>query len=995
MAGFDFAFQHQQPVRSSSYNRFLHPIPESSEELDFGLQHFRPASPESDLDVREVISNADELELDVDEISEQFPRPVVSIFSTLSDFQFPPTNQKSSKIPFNFEFATDEVAPDENPILGSLKKTGEVLPIELCGRGLHEESKHNRLDTCSPQPGEATYDSLLDFQLSELRHSYDKKIFGTESSQSRPDSPTCGVELIFQAACAQDNPHRESTTREHNLCAPFTTSRTSSVFSKDSETLCGTLGSLRIPQTDAFDDLDWQSGKSPTRSTFQVFPAQEGSLEYAREGAQIPEPLANGYINDGARQTWPLKLRQQNPDHERISCRESGCTLHSFYQEYFNDSTSTHRMSTDTIQALKSEPDVIVASTEDTTGQTPPNSRISRDKLSNIQKMDERVGTLRPELKNYLAVPPPTPPPPDGGAIAWIQVGAASVLFFNTWGLINAFGAFQSYYHATLLANEASNASIAWIGTLTSFLLCASPLAWGPVFDRVKSDSMLRAVVTTATAVVVTGLVATSICTDYWQLVLAQGLCCGIGGGMLFLTAVAVLPEWFTRRRPFAIGLAGAGGSVGGILYPLIFEGVQIRLGFGWSVRVIGLVVLATQMIPCAVIRRRPRTAHLGRQADVESSSAVGADIVDISTNAANFHQICDEVTAHFKALLSDRPFTIFNFGTFFGFAGQYIPFFFLDQYADFSTPIANDAGMDPTSPTILLSSTPTMPPLLTLLLFLNLGGLPGRIIPSLLASIYPEYLPPLHLLALTSATGASLAFLWPALPPDNLSLLVLWSLCYGFCSGAFVSLQGAAVAQMAATTAKTGSEVSQTGAERSEHPQRPSPGLGTRFGVNMCAAAFGMLIGAPAAGALLALPSGGWLSLQMYCGTVLALSTIAVVAAGSYAVRYQYVGGTDRGPSHITEAPRQRREATVTVKSPKVAKATEVRPSGAQPLRGTRPVNHKRRRLSIWPRGLRNLREEAERKRNMEHKETYAEQEAKEARQREHSMLEFLQGPK
>ena len=77
---------------------------------------------------------------------------------------------------------------------------------------------------------------------------------------------------------------------------------------------------------------------------------------------------------------------------------------------------------------------------------------------------------------------PPGGPPPDGGLTAWLQVLGGFFLFMNTWGIINAFGVVQSYY-AEVLLKGTTNSTISWIGTLTSFLLCASPLSWGPIFD--------------------------------------------------------------------------------------------------------------------------------------------------------------------------------------------------------------------------------------------------------------------------------------------------------------------------------------------------------------------------------------------------------------------------------------------------------------------------------------------------------------------------------
>lgn len=46
-----------------------------------------------------------------------------------------------------------------------------------------------------------------------------------------------------------------------------------------------------------------------------------------------------------------------------------------------------------------------------------------------------------PSQKSAARPPgPPSGPPPDGGTTAWLQVLGGYFLFFNTWGLINAFG---------------------------------------------------------------------------------------------------------------------------------------------------------------------------------------------------------------------------------------------------------------------------------------------------------------------------------------------------------------------------------------------------------------------------------------------------------------------------------------------------------------------------------------------------------------------------
>jgi hypothetical protein len=65
-------------------------------------------------------------------------------------------------------------------------------------------------------------------------------------------------------------------------------------------------------------------------------------------------------------------------------------------------------------------------------------------------------------------------------------------------------GIFQSYYRSDLLVGYAPSA-ISWIGTITSFFLCASPLMWGPIFDR----GSVRILVFVGSGAVVFGLIMT------------------------------------------------------------------------------------------------------------------------------------------------------------------------------------------------------------------------------------------------------------------------------------------------------------------------------------------------------------------------------------------------------------------------------------------------------------------------------------------------------
>lgn len=73
----------------------------------------------------------------------------------------------------------------------------------------------------------------------------------------------------------------------------------------------------------------------------------------------------------------------------------------------------------------------------------------------------------------------------------------------------------------------------------------AGSLFVGPAFDRGYCNYLTY----TGTALIVLGMMMTSLCTEYWQFMLAQGICIGIGNGMLFIPGVAIIPTYFTTKR--------------------------------------------------------------------------------------------------------------------------------------------------------------------------------------------------------------------------------------------------------------------------------------------------------------------------------------------------------------------------------------------------------------------------------------------------------------
>lgn len=130
-------------------------------------------------------------------------------------------------------------------------------------------------------------------------------------------------------------------------------------------------------------------------------------------------------------------------------------------------------------------------------------------------------------------------PPPNGGLAAWLQVAAGFAIFFNTWGMVSSFAVFQTYYESGKLFH-ASSSDISWIGAVQTFLLQLTGVVAGPLYDR----GYVRQLVIIGSFMVVFGLMMLSLCTKYWEALLAQGFCLGIGSGLLFTPIVSLIPTW-------------------------------------------------------------------------------------------------------------------------------------------------------------------------------------------------------------------------------------------------------------------------------------------------------------------------------------------------------------------------------------------------------------------------------------------------------------------
>jgi MFS family permease len=361
------------------------------------------------------------------------------------------------------------------------------------------------------------------------------------------------------------------------------------------------------------------------------------------------------------------------------------------------------------------------------------------------EESDESMHSTRPPPKINDA-------PPDGGTVAWLQVLGGFFIFFNSWcvtrpyvlndltsrkrGIVNTFGAFQSFYESSLLENESAS-TISWIGTFQAFLLIALSIFSGPIFDQ----GYARELFWVGSFLSVFGLMMSSLATKYYQLFLSQGLCVGIGGGCLFLPCVAVVSTYFTTKRSLAIGIVASGGSVGSTIYPIVFRRLQPSIGFPWTIRVIAFIALGCLLASISIMKSRL------------SPSGKARKLVDL---------------AAFKSI----PYAVFTAGLFFVFVGLYVPIFDVVVNAQIGSHVNEDMSF-------------------YILSILNAASAFGRVIPGQLSDLYGS----LEVIIVCTFCSAIFAYGWIGI--HNLGGSIGFAIVYGFMSGAVVSVQASVIASL------------------------------------------------------------------------------------------------------------------------------------------------------------------------------------------------------
>lgn len=126
-----------------------------------------------------------------------------------------------------------------------------------------------------------------------------------------------------------------------------------------------------------------------------------------------------------------------------------------------------------------------------------------------------------------------------------------------------------------------------------------------------------------------------------------------------FYPCTSAVSHWFDRRRGLTIGIVVSGGSIGGIIWPIILNQFFLKIGNGWTHRAAALISVPLMLASCLLVReRRDMAGH------------------DAAGNAIKPEQ------RSFSKNLFDLHFIGLSLALLFVNSGMVVPFFYIPQYA-------------------------------------------------------------------------------------------------------------------------------------------------------------------------------------------------------------------------------------------------------------------------------------------------------------------------
>jgi MFS family permease len=194
--------------------------------------------------------------------------------------------------------------------------------------------------------------------------------------------------------------------------------------------------------------------------------------------------------------------------------------------------------------------------------------------------------------------------------IVYIHIQHSNTIVLAALLIIGAqsYGVFLGYYLENRIYPAATPTDFAFIGGMNfSVAMLASPVV--TVVVR-RNPFGIHLPMLMGVGLQTAGFITASFATRIWHLYLSQGVLVGLGVGFTYIPSIAVLSQWFHRRRSLANGISTAGSGIGGLVFSFLVRAAISNVSLAWALRITGLVSGFMNILATVAIRSRNHIIH-------------------------------------------------------------------------------------------------------------------------------------------------------------------------------------------------------------------------------------------------------------------------------------------------------------------------------------------------------------------------------------------------
>ena len=189
----------------------------------------------------------------------------------------------------------------------------------------------------------------------------------------------------------------------------------------------------------------------------------------------------------------------------------------------------------------------------------------------------------------------------------WVIVAAGALMTCVAFGAVFSLAVFLEPMSK---ATGWSHAGISGAMTLVFLAMGLGGFVWGTLSDRYGARPVLLA----GSALMVAGFLLASRATSLLEFQLAYGLLVGFATGSYFPPFIAVVSNWFDRKRALAVSLTSAGVGMAPMIVSQFASWLLTTTDWRGAQMTIALLA-ALILLPAALLVRRPPAASAGAQA--------------------------------------------------------------------------------------------------------------------------------------------------------------------------------------------------------------------------------------------------------------------------------------------------------------------------------------------------------------------------------------------